>query len=345
MWEGDQNSIQIPPGEVSVVPDLAIDLGTCNTRIYARGAGLIADEPSVVAVSRETGEVEAIGLDASNRPIDKRSHELVFPLRAGVIADVEAASALLRPMLSRARTLGLDHPNVLACTPTDAGAAEREAVVEAVRSAGARQVVIAPEPLAAAIGVGMDLSSEMAQIIVDVGDGVTDLAIIRGGAVIHSAAIRTACSDVIREVQWMVSDRYGLELRRREAEQLLRRMGAIHFRYPSTTCLTEGEDCETGLSRSARISGEDLAEAIDPVLTTIVDFIGNATRRLSKGLSHEISDSNLYLSGGGACLYGLSYLIAVETNLEVRLAKDPLRAVINGARRLIRISKSGSAKG
>jgi rod shape-determining protein MreB and related proteins len=316
-------------------PDLAIDLGTCNTRIYARGSGLIADEPSVVMVSRDTGKVEAVGVAAANCPIDNRSHDLVFPLRAGVITDIEAASALLRPMLNRARILGLDHPNVLACAPTDAGIGEREAIVEAARRAGARDVMIAAEPLAAAIGVGMDQSSERAQMIVDVGDGVTDLAIIRDGAVISSAAIRTACSDVVRNVQWMVADRYGLDLHRREADKLLRRMGAIHFRYPSTTCLTEGEDCETRKNRAARIMGEDLADAIDPVLTTIVDFIGGATRQLPADVSKEIFESSLYLSGGGACLYGLSYLIAVETGLEVRLANDPLRAVINGAKRML----------
>ena len=161
-------------------PDLALDLGTANTRLYAVGHGLIADEPSMIHVQPETGAVEAVGARAAWLACHDPYANSVSPLHAGVVVDVEAATSLLKPFLQRAQRLGFFKPRALACAPTDACKEEREALIEATRRAGASAVVVVPEPLAAAIGAGLDIASPYAQMLVDIGDGVTDIAVWRG---------------------------------------------------------------------------------------------------------------------------------------------------------------------
>ncbi|MGH9802310.1 MAG: rod shape-determining protein, partial [Blastocatellia bacterium] len=190
-------------------PDLAIDLGTANTRLYALGHGLIANEPSLIRFQQYTGEVEAVGAQAAWLSSNDPYSPTVSPLHAGVVADIEAASSLLKPFLKRAQRFGLFKPRVLACAPTDACEEERAALIEAAQRAGASEVYIAPEPLAAAIGAGMDVASHYAQMIVDIGDGVTDIAVVRSGSLILTSAVRTACSDLRNAVAQMVSFRHG----------------------------------------------------------------------------------------------------------------------------------------
>lgn len=315
-------------------PDIAIDLGTANTRLYASGYGLIADEPSLVKLRPGSGVVEAVGKIAVQQPFTEHDKEVVAPLRQGVVANVEAASALLMPLFKRARWFGLNRPRVLACAPTDACEDEREALVEATRRAGASAVALAPEPLAAAIGIGMDVASVYAQMIVDIGDGVTDIAVIRSGSLVATSAVRIACSNLVSAVCQSMMDQHGVEPYHREAERLVWKVGAGRT-SASLPYVVAGADCKTGRQRRVYVHRREVTKALVPILNTIVGAVRDAVKNLPPEIGCEVIESGIHLTGGGACLPGMADLIAVETQLEVQTAKNPLRAVINGARQML----------
>lgn len=320
-------------------PDLAIDLGTANTRLYAHGKGLVADEPSLVRFDKKTGSVEAVGQRAAKLAVashDDCSRD-VAPLRAGVIADVDAAASLLTPLFRRARRLGLVRPRVLACAPTDARDEERASIVEAALRAGAASVHLAPEPLAAAIGAGLDVSSPYAQMLVDVGDGVTDIAVIASGSLLTSVAVRTACSDMHAAVRNAVAESHGTDLYSYEAERLTRTVGVTQTEGPPAGISAFGSDRKTGREVQVIVSRRIIAEAIDPVASSIVDAVTAAVNDLPATVSCEVIESGICLTGGGARLPGLADRLATVTALEVRPASDPLRAVINGARQMLAV--------
>jgi rod shape-determining protein MreB len=316
-------------------PDLAIDLGTANTRLYALGYGLIADEPSLIRIQPETGEVEAVGVQAAWLANFDPCSPSVSPLHAGVVADIEAASSLLKPFLKRAQRFGLFKPRVLACAPTGACEEERAALVEAARRAGASEVYIAPEPMAAAIGAGLDVSSHYAQMLVDIGDGVTDIAVIRSGNLILTSAVRTACSDLRNAVSEMVSYRHGVLLFPQEAERLMHLIGANFDYSQEELVVAAGTDWLTGEPLQLCVSSYELNEAIEPVLDTIVEAIHTVVRKLPEETSCEVIENGICLTGGGAQLQGLPARLAAATSLEVRVADDPMMAVINGARQML----------
>lgn len=316
-------------------PDLAIDLGTANTRLYALGHGMIADEPSLIRFQPYTGEVEAVGAQAAWLAKTDPYSQTVSPLHAGVIADVEAASSLLKPFLKRAQRFGLFKPRVLACAPTDACEEERAALVEAAMRAGASEVYIAPEPLAAAIGAGLDVASHYAQMVVDIGDGVTDIAVVRSGSLILTSAVRTACSDLRHAVAQMVSFRHGVLLFPQEAERLMQLIGAEFDYSQEELVVTSGTDLLTGEPIDLCVSSHDLNEAIEPILETIVEAIHSTVRRLPEETSCEVIENGICLTGGGAQLQGLPKRLAAATSLDVRIADDPMMAVINGARQML----------
>ncbi|MBL8203782.1 MAG: rod shape-determining protein [Blastocatellia bacterium] len=318
-------------------PDIAIDLGTANTRMYARGRGLIADEPSVIKVRAETGFVEAVGINAAQAKVLNPRMPLISPLRAGVIADVNSAAALLTPLIRRARHLGFVRPRVLACAPTDAQETERQALVEATRKAGASAVVLAPEPLAAAIGLGMDVSSPYAQLLVDIGDGVTDIAVIRSGELIKTAALRVACSDLTSALYKMVKEEQDIELYAPEALEVIHQVGAKPRQQNLVTYAPAGTDGRTGALRRSRVSGDEVFQTIAPVLAEIVEFVGQVVRDLPPELSCEVIETGLRLTGGGMCIPGIAERIALETGLTVSRADDPLHAVIKGACKMLTI--------
>ncbi|MFN7931617.1 MAG: rod shape-determining protein [Blastocatellia bacterium] len=319
-------------------PDLALDLGTANTRLYARGQGIIAEEPSLVRMQTETGRIEAVGVSAAFSIKDKQ-HALVSPLRAGVVADVKATTALLTPLLRRSRRMGILKPRVLVCAPTDARADERAALIEATRGAGAAAVAIAPEPLAAAIGGGLDVASEYAQMIVDIGNGVTDIAVIRLGSLVATDAVRIACSDLTHAVCELADAHYGVRLYSNEAERLVRKIGAHPQQNLSTSYIAAGDDARTGTLRRVNIYGHEIAAALQPVLREIIAAVRTALQNLPAELACEIIENGLRLTGGGACLPGMTTLLANETNLAVKPVREPMRAVINGARQMLAVGE------
>jgi rod shape-determining protein MreB len=318
-------------------PDLALDLGTANTRLYVNGRGLIADEPTLVTIQPETGAVAATGARSARLAKLNPHAPAVSPLHAGVVADVEAASSLLRPLLKRAHRFGIFKPRALACAPTDACEEERAALVEATRKAGASAVFVVPEPLAAAIGAGLDVGSPYAQMLVDIGDGVTDIAVIRSGGLITTYAVRTACSDLRHSISQMIAFRYGVLPFSQEAERLMHKVGASQNYESERLFTTAGTDLLTGRAINLCVSSYDVMEAIQPSLETIIEAIHKTVRDLPPRTSCEVIENGLCLTGGGAKLNGISHRLAQATSLDVRAADDPMRAVINGARKMLRV--------
>lgn len=318
-------------------PDLAIDLGTANTRLYARGRGMIADEPSLVTIDRATGAVEAVGARALALS-DEGRHRRVSPLRAGVVADLDATISLLEPLIHRAHRFGWSRPRVLACIPTDARAEEHEALEKAVRAAGASAVAIVPEPLAAAIGAGIDVASRHAHMLVDIGDGVTDIAVIREGELIATSALRVACSNLHEAVKRRVARQSGVLLLLGEAERLTREIGTARGLSLVGDFSAEGRHRVSGRPTIVRVGRQQVAATIQPVIGQIVEAVCQAVKALPSKTASEIIESGICLTGGGSRLHGMAELIAAETGMTVKPAADPMRAVINGARQMLDVA-------
>lgn len=311
------------------IPYLAIDLGTANTRVYALGKGLIAENPSVV--QREPGATSPSGR-AGDPCIEGEA--CLLPVRSGVVIDVDAAVALLQPLIRRAHRFGLLRPRGIVCLPTGARQSERDALVEAARRCGISVLAVAPEPLAAALGGGLSVDSAYAQMLVDIGGGVTDIAVIRSGRIIYSRAIRTACGDLQSAILQEVAIRYGVQLPLREAERLVRETGAGPGSETACCHIARGVGAG-GLSAIVRLDHAELREILDPVFDTIVRGIFNFLRDLPPAAAAEVIEDCIWLTGGGACLRGMAERIAEITTLEVRLVPDPIHAVINGAARIL----------
>jgi rod shape-determining protein MreB len=319
-------------------PDLALDLGNANTRLYALGKGLICDEPSVTRLSPGDTTVRVGG-----RPLTDMSGRVtscapsMTPLNGGVVTDVDAATELLAPLIRRARLYGLSKPRVLACAPTDATQREVDALIEAVTRAGASSVKVVREPQAAAVGAGLDISLPYAQMLIDIGDGVTDIAVIRSGQLIKTAAVRSACRDIYAMIQALVAKRYNVILYWREVERLAREFGLAQEIPSRPPCNALGLDRATGHETEMIVSNTDVSEAIEPVIRKIREMLRGVLRSLPNDSAAEVIESGVCLTGGGTYLPGLKEMFAAETSLDVRVAPDPLRAVINGAGQMLAV--------
>ena len=309
-------------------PNIAIDLGNANTRIYSCELGMIAEEPSLVRMVPQNSNAK--DLDVLIAHLNTRF--VSSPLRGGVVVDAHSAVALLKPLFKRARKI-LRPPVSLACAPTDASETERRLLAEAVLRAGAFRVAIVPEPLAAAIGAGIDTSLPYSQLLIDIGDGVTDLAVIRDGSLFFTSAVRTACSDLHKAVQSALITRHRVCLYPSEVEKLL---CEIDVMSQIQNCLckpitVEGIDIAKRRVVSIEVGNEETLAAIEPIVSRILKMIQVALRKLPEHISCEVLESGICLTGGGSCIKGMDRLIALKTGLNTRIASDPIHAVINGA--------------
>ena len=311
------------------IPYLAIDLGTANTRVYSLGKGLIAEKPSIVQLKPDEARLfgsmvgGCTGEDA-----------YVLPVRSGIVIDIDAAAALLRPLIRRAQRFGLVRPRGIVCVPTGACRSERDALVEATQRSGVFVLAVAPEPLAAALGGGLRVESAYAQMLVDIGGGVTDIAVIRSGRIIHSKAIRTACSDLQSAIIHEVATRYGVQLHLQESERLVREAGARPESGATRFHIARGVGGE-GRAAIVRLDHAELREIMDPIIDTIVGEIFSVLRDMPPMAAAEVIEDCIWLTGGGACMHGMAERIAEVTTLEVRIVPDPMHAVINGAAQIL----------
>ncbi|MFH1673790.1 MAG: rod shape-determining protein [Pseudomonadota bacterium] len=308
--------------------NIAVDLGTANTRIYTPGIEQITEEPSSVRHTKNN-EITEI----SDEYISYLNSTLVsMPLRGGVIVDIKNAITLLKPLLKRTGKW-LRHPVSLACAPTDTTDKERGLLAEAVLHAGASHVAIIPEVWAAAIGAGIDPTLPYVQVLIDIGEGVTDMAVIRDGRLIHASAVRTACSDFQKAVRSVVMSRHKVYLFPAETERLTHEISSMSQQQvcPNKLITVNGIDIIKRCRVTIEVNNKDIISAMEPVVYKILKMIKFGLQKLPESASCEILESGICLTGGGACIKGIDRLIALKTNLDVRIAPDPIHSVINGA--------------
>jgi rod shape-determining protein MreB len=306
--------------------DIAVDLGTAYVRLSAPGRGLVLEEPSVVRVRRSPLSVENVGARAAEDRGADRSSFPVRPVLKGVVRDVECAAWLLAPLLRRARGLTLVRPAVLACAPSDATAAEREAVSDALLRAGASRVAILPEPLAAAVGAGLDVASPYVHMLVDVGEGVTDVAVIREGRIELAVAARIGCADLRSRVADLVASSFGVLASGAEIESLIRR---ADLASPDEVLPLGGARGSTPALTAATV-----VSAMASVLDEMARLVHGDWLRLPDRESCQAIESGICLTGGGATLRSLGETIARRTRIDVRVPPRPTHAVIAGAGRM-----------
>jgi len=316
--------------------DLAIDLGTANTLVYVKGKGIVLSEPSVVAVhmdSRGIKKVLAVGSEAK-KMLGRTPGNIVAirPLRDGVIADFDITEAMLRHFILMVHNRrALVRPRIIVSIPSGITQVERRAVKETVESAGAREIFLIEEPMAAAIGAGLPITEPISSMVVDIGGGTTEVAVISLAGIVYAKSVRVAGDRMDEEIVQYMRRRFNLLIGERSAEMIKTTIGCA---YPETELKkvdVKGRDLISGIPKIVEINSEEIREAIMEPVSLIVDAVKDALENTPPELAGDIVDRGIMLTGGGALLRGLDILIKEETGLPVTIADDPLSAVARGA--------------
>lgn len=307
-------------------PSIALDLGTANTRIYASQCGEVTEIPSSISLAGNKTS------DISDEYMRYTNNKLAFkPLRGGVIVDLKNAVTLLRPLIKKSRKF-LSAPASLASAPTDSTENERELLRNALLNAGASHVTIIPEVWAAAIGAGIDITLPTAQLLIDIGDGVTDMAVFCDGHMICCSSVRIACSDIQRAVRSAVMAKYKIQVYDHDVQRLTHELSSIlddrDDRHESIELV--GIDIVKRRNVKCLVDKNVVIEAIEPVIDKMIRMIETSLKKLPEKVYCSIIESGICLTGGGACIEGMDRLIAFRTSMDVRIAPDPMHAVING---------------
>lgn len=313
--------------------DMAVDLGTANTLVYVRGRGVVLNEPSVVAVNTDTGGIVAIGAEAK-RMIGRTPSNIrpVRPLRDGVIADFEMTERMLRYFIRKVhRRRGFAKPRLVVCVPSGTTGVEQRAVKDAGYQAGARKVYIIEEPMAAAIGAGLPIHEPTGNMVVDIGGGTTEVAVISMGGVVASLSIRVAGDELDEAIISYVKREYGLMLGERSAEEIKRTVGSAFPYLDEHGAEIRGRDIVTGLPRTVMLSPEALRQAIDEPLNQIIEAVKQCLDRTPPELAGDLMDRGIVLTGGGALLHGLDERLRHETGMPIVVAESPLDCVVLGS--------------
>src|SRR5687768_4964679 len=317
--------------------DIGIDLGTANTLVNVKDQGIVLREPSVVAVKAGTNEVLAVGDDAK-RMLGRTPGNIVAirPLKDGVIADFEVTEAMLRHFIRKANNnRRRNNPRVVIAVPSGITEVERRAVSESAEQAGAREVHIVEEPMAAAIGVGLPVMDASGNMIVDIGGGTTEVALISLGGIVFARSVRTAGDELDEAIVSYMKRAYNLMIGERTAEDIKIRLGSAAPLPKEITMDVKGRDLVAGLPKTITITSQEIREAMADPLTTIVDAVRTTLERCPPELAADLVDRGIVLAGGGALLRGLDRLLREETGLPVHVAEDPLSAVAEGTGKML----------
>lgn len=318
--------------------DMAIDLGTANTLVYVRNKGIILDEPSVVAVKAGTTQVLAAG-KAAKEMLGKTPESIIAcrPLRDGVIANFELAESMLRYFIRAANNnrKALVSPRMIIGVPSGITQVEKRAVIDSARQAGAREVYIITEPMAAAIGAGLPVQEPSGSMIVDIGGGTTEVAIITLKDVVFCRSVRVGGDEMDRAIVQYVKRKYNLLIGERTAEIVKITIGTVMLDSKIEHMEVKGRDLVTGVPKTITLTSAEVNEALLETIATIVDVVRVALENTPPELSSDLVDRGIVMAGGGSLLRGLDKLISKETGLPVRLAKDPLLCVVQGAGKVL----------
>ena len=312
--------------------DIGIDLGTANTLVFVRKKGIVLSEPSVVALYKDTRKVRAVGLQAKSMlGRTPANTEALRPLKDGVIADFEVTEAMLRYFIGKVtRHIRLMPPRVVVAVPSGITEVERRAVKESAIHAGAREVVLLEEPMAAAIGVGLPISEPDACMIVDVGGGTTEVAIITLGGVVFTKSLRVGGDEMDMAIIHYMKRAYNLVIGERTAEHIKLTVGSAWQLEEELKMDVRGRDAVAGLPRTLEVSSKEIREALEDVYVSIIDIIRSALERCPPELSADLVTRGIVLAGGGALVRGLDKKISEDTDLPVVVAPNSLGAVAEG---------------
>jgi rod shape-determining protein MreB len=312
--------------------DLAVDLGTASTLVYVRGRGIMLTEPSVVAIDTTTNAVVAVGSEAKQMIGRTPSHiRAVRPLQDGVIADYDVTAEMLRYFVRKVmRRRVFTGPRVVVCVPSGITGVERRAVSESAYAAGARRVHIIDEPMAAAIGAGLPVSQPAGCMIVDIGGGTTEVAVIALGGIVAAASVRVAGDALDRAVVEHVRRHFGLLIGERTAEELKISVGSAFPIAQPLRAEIRGRDLATGLPRDVMIAGDELRRAMDAPITKIIDAVRSTLDRCPPELAGDLVARGIVMTGGGALLRGLDARVQHEIGVPVLVADRPLQSVVLG---------------
>ncbi len=317
--------------------DLAIDLGTANTLVYLKGKGIVMDEPSVVAVNKDTNRVLAVGKEAKGM-LGRTPGTIIAirPMRDGVIANFEITEAMLRYFIQKVHNRkALVRPRIIISVPSGITQVEKRAVRDSAQSAGAREVYLVEEPMAAAIGAGLPIQEPSGNMIVDIGGGTTEVAVISLSGIVYSKSIRVGGDEMDEAIVHYVKRKYNLLIGERTAEQIKTQIGSAYPMDEKQSVEAKGRDLVAGIPKTLAISDEEVREAILEPVTTIVDSIKIALERTPPELAADIVDRGIVLAGGGSLLRGLEVLIREETELPIAIAEDPLSCVVRGTGKVL----------
>ncbi|KAB7705388.1 MreB/Mrl family cell shape determining protein [Bacillus aerolatus] len=324
--------------------EIGIDLGTANLLVYSKDKGIIVNEPSVVAIDTETKKVLAIGTEAKNM-IGKTPGRIAAtrPMRDGVIADFDITAEMLKGLMKKAsKVLGFTvrKPSVVVCAPSGATTVEKRAIQDAVKSSGAKTVHLIEEPVAAAIGADLPVEEPIANLIVDIGGGTTEVAIISYGGVVSCNSIRVGGDKLDEDIVQYVRKQYNLLIGERTAEKIKMEIGHGLVEHKERTMDVRGRDLVTGLPKTIEVSSYEIQKAIRESLLAILETIRVTLENCPPELSGDIVDRGVVLSGGGALLNGIQDWLSKEIIVPVHLAPNPLEAVAIGTGRSLHVMKS-----
>ncbi len=313
--------------------DMAMDLGTANTLIYVKGKGVVLDEPSMVAVEKESGRVIAIGREAKNLSgRHTRGTIVTRPMRDGVIHDFETASFMVRSFLSKVfRRLPLSRPKLVVAVPVGITSVEKRAVIEAADMAGAGKVFLIDEPMAAAIGAGLPVDQPAGQMVVDIGGGTTEVAIITQFAVSCSESLWVAGVEANEAICQFVRQQHSIAISEMMAEVIKMKIGSAVPLIRTLEIKLRGKDLASGMPKIISITDADIRLAMKEPTQAIIEAVRRVLEKASPDLASDIAENGIWLAGGGSLLKGLRALIHQAVGLDVEKSEDPLRAVIRGA--------------
>jgi rod shape-determining protein MreB len=322
--------------------DMAVDLGTANTLVYVRGKGILLDEPSVVALNSTTNEILAVGHEAK-RMIGRTPDNItaIRPLKDGVIADFDATEQMLRFFIRQVhRRRYFAKPRLVVCVPSGITAVEQRAVKEAGYQAGARRVYIVEEPMAAAIGAGLPVHEATGNMVVDVGGGTTETAVISLGGIVALQALRLGGFDIDESIQKYVRREYGIAIGERTAEEIKMSIGSAYEVDDSVKAEVRGRDMMSGLPKTVILSPAEVRDAIEEHVSAIVDSVVKCLGQAPPELAQDLIHQGIHLTGGGGLLRGLDMRLSEETSLPVHLVDAPLECVVLGAGKCIEAYES-----
>jgi rod shape-determining protein MreB len=315
--------------------DIAIDLGTANTLVYIKGKGVMVNEPSIVARSVHDGKIIAVGYEA--KAMVGRTHreiETIRPLRDGVIADFEMTDGLIQGFIQKINMNRLARPRMVICVPSGVTEVERRAVRDSGERANAREVFLIEEPMAAAIGMGLDISKPIGNIIVDIGGGTTEIAVIALNGVVTKETIRVAGDEMDEAIiQWFRNE-HKLDIGTSSAESIKKSVGSA-MRIKSEVIAVKGRDLVSGIPKTIEVSSDEIRQSLKDPINAIVEAVKRALELTPPELSADILDRGIIMTGGGSMLKGIDQLIRERTNVPVNIDEEPLLSVVKGTGKVL----------